>query len=91
MGKILHIVSITKFACEKVPAKCSWILKVMDKQCSQDGCCIFTEIDQICGRKAFCTVHDQKCMVEPTDVFTAGFSCKTMSKLRRSGPAECGN
>ena len=86
----LGVECVTVFACEKVPNKISWITKV-DELLKKDGVragsdvCVFTDIDNLSVRRAWCALHKSSCAINPVLIFTAGFSCKTMSKLRRSG------
>eukprot|EP00971_Amphidinium_carterae_P352983 6492788-Amphidinium_carterae.1 len=46
-----------------------------------DDSCIFSDIKDIHHPRAQCSRHGKDCEVKPVAFFSAGFSCKSLSKL----------
>ena len=69
------------FACEKVPFKQKYIMNLEHVRSNED-CCVFSDLMELCEVEANCVRHDRKCRV-PTklDVWACGFSCCPYSRL----------
>lgn len=69
------------FSCEREAQKQSWVQKVIEPGVGDCEGCIFNDFAHIGGPSAECAKHREQCPVASSFLFSAGISCKTLSKL----------
>ena len=72
------------FACESDTRKRRWIDAHINSQRRAEGSqllCIFRDIKDMDGSKAFCETHQKECLVPDVDLLFVSTSCKDLSKL----------
>lgn len=81
IGRLLKCRVRSSFTCEKEPWKREWIQHVVEPFVADEGACCFGDIETLGGRRAKCERHGRLCEVQSCFAFSAGFSCKSLSKL----------
>ena len=81
LARLLGCKVVTAFTCEKEPWKREWIRNVVEPCVGDENGCCFTDIELLSGRHAFCERHGKNCDIPKCFVWSAGFSCKSLSKL----------
>ena len=78
----LNVQVCTAFTCEKEPWKREWIQGVVEPALGERGnpCC-FGDIENLNRPTAYCCTHLKQCRIKHCNVFSSGFSCRTMSKI----------
>ena len=78
----LNVQVCTAFTCEKEPWKREWIQGVVEPALGERGnpCC-FGDIENLNRPTAYCCTHLKQCLIKHCNVFSSGFSCRTMSKI----------
>ena len=80
------------FACESDTMKRRWIDEHINSQRRAESrrlLCIFRDIKDMDGSKAYCETHQRKCTVPDVDLLLVSTSCKDLSKLARRNQTQC--
>lgn len=74
----------TAFSCEQAENKRGWIKHIIEPYLNDDQGCLYPDVCELHHRATKCVKHGECCEVRQADFFSAGFSCKSFSKLFKS-------